>query len=232
MLNKNLDLDALKQAFSEKNRITIRNVLDTEVAEKVLASLKSDIPWQLAYMEKGVTSLFSAEKLANMSAEQLNTIYQKIAKLGADHFQFCYHHYSVSNKNFEYCAEDAYINTFKAFLESDDYFNFSRAVTGFDEIKNIEIQTARYTANNYLMMHNDSANSDRRVAYVLNLSKNWHVDWGGLLHFIDENGQVTETFVPTFNSLTFFSVPAWHKVSYVMPFVTESRYSVTGWLNI
>lgn len=232
MLNNHLNIQELQSDYSSRNRINIKNAFDVNVALKVLFSLENDIPWQLAFMEKGVPSLCSAKQLANMTDDELQMIYNKITQLGARGFQFCYYHYSVSHENHETCPDEAYINTFKEFLLSEKFFDFARSVTGIKEIKNIEIQTARYTGGNFLMMHNDSQKPERRVAFVINLTRQWHIDWGGLLHFISQEGQVTETFVPAFNSLTFFTVPVLHEVSYVMPFVKQSRYTVTGWLTI
>lgn len=230
MLNNQLDINKLKNTYTLKNRISIKDAFQADVAETLLDCLRSDIPWQLAYKEKGAASLFSAQQLAGMSEEQLQTIYYKIAQLGAQGFQFCYYHYSISHKNNQTCAPDAYVNTFAKFLSSEPFFEFARKVTGIEEINNIEIQAGRYTGNNFLMVHNDSDKPERRVAFVLNLSKDWQIDWGGLLHFMNQKGEVTDTFVPTYNSLTFFTVPVLHKVSYVMPFVKQSRYTVTGWL--
>jgi len=232
MLNQNLDIKELQRAYSANKRINIKNAFDVNVAYKVLISLENDIPWQLAYMEQGVPSLLSAKQLAGMTDDQLMEIYNRIIQQGALGFQFCYYHYSVTDENLVTCPDESYIYAFSEFLCSERFFELARSITGVTEIRNIEIQTARYTGGNYLLMHNDSQKPKRRVAFVLNLTREWHVDWGGLLHFISRDGQVTETFVPTFNSLTFFTVPVLHKVSYVMPFVKQSRYSVTGWLTI
>jgi SM-20-related protein len=50
-----------------------------------------------------------------------------------------------------------------------------------------------------------------------------------LLHFMDAEGKVIDTFVPIFNSLSLFLVPAPHCVSMIAPFATSLRYSITGW---
>ncbi|MGH8398608.1 MAG: 2OG-Fe(II) oxygenase family protein, partial [Gammaproteobacteria bacterium] len=64
---------------------------------------------------------------------------------------------------------------------------------------------------------------------VLNLTKDWQADWGGLLQFLGEDGKVVDTFFPSFNSLMLFQVPMWHHVSYVTPFAGHGRYAITGW---
>lgn len=232
MLNSQLETDRLNTEFACKERILIRNALHEEVAEHVLQSLEVDVPWQMAYMENGRPCVFSREKLAGMTADQRDSIHKKITALGSRGFQFCYSHYSVSDRNLEPCRADAYVNTFRDFLNSEPFFEFVRKVTGKPELVNIEILAARYTGGDFLMMHDDTQKAERRVAFVFNLSKDWHPDWGGLTHFLDQDLSVTETYVPTYNSLVLFSVPMLHLVSYVMPFAPRPRYSITGWLTV
>ena len=76
-----------------------------------------------------------------------------------------------------------------------------------------------------------NATQERLVAYVLGLTPAWSADYGGLLQFLDAGGAVEETFMPRYNTLTLFRVPADHCVSYVSDFCTRSRYSITGWLR-
>lgn len=232
MLNSHLDLEQLHTEFARKKRILIRNALNGAVAEDVLKSLDTDIPWQMSYMENGRPCAFSQEERTNMADEQWDGIQKKITALGAKGFQFCYGHYSVSDRNLTTCREDAYVNTFRDYLKSEQFFDFSRSVTGMPEICKIEILAGRYTAGDFLMMHDDTKKAERRVAFVFNLSKGWHPDWGGLTHFLEGDGSVVDTFVPTYNSLVFFTVPVLHLVSYVMPFALRPRYSITGWLTV
>lgn len=232
MLNNRLNIDQLRAAFASKNRLLICNALQADVAENVLQSLRQDVPWQMAYMENGRPCVFSREKRAAMSDEHWSVIQKKIAALGSQGFQFCYGHYSISDRNLETCRADAYVNAFADFLRSEPFFDFARLITGKPELCNIEILAARYTSGDFLMMHDDTLKTERRVAFVFNFSEEWHPDWGGLTHFLDRDLSVTDTYVPTYNSLLLFTVPVRHIVSYVMPFAPRPRYSVTGWLTV
>lgn len=69
------------------------------------------------------------------------------------------------------------------------------------------------------------------LPYVLNLTRIWRPDWGGTLHFMEQDGRVTETVTPKFNTLTLFTVPALHYVAPVAPYAIAERYSITGWLH-
>lgn len=232
MLNAQLNPNLLHTEYARKKRILIKNALNETVAENVLESLDTDIPWQMAYMENGRPCVFSREKRAAMSDEQWEAIQKKITAMGAQGFQFCYGHYSVSDRNMEPCRPDAFVNTFRDFLKSDRFFDFARTVTGMPEVCKIEILAARYTGGDFLMMHDDTQKAERRAAFVFNLSRGWHPNWGGLTHFLDRDGSVTDTYVPTYNSLTIFTVPVLHLVSNVMPFAPRPRYSITGWLTV
>jgi Rps23 Pro-64 3,4-dihydroxylase Tpa1-like proline 4-hydroxylase len=97
----------------------------------------------------------------------------------------------------------------------------------------IDGHATRYIAGHFLKDHADESPFERRrFAYVLSVTKDWTVDMGGLLHFMDAGGSVVDTFVPTFNALTIFAVPTPHAVSYVPPWVAGERLSLTGWLTV
>lgn len=65
---------------------------------------------------------------------------------------------------------------------------------------------------------------------MLNLSCAWNADWGGLLQFIDDDGRVLDSFLPRWNTLSLFAVPAGHAVSRVAPWAGQERLAITGWL--
>jgi len=75
------------------------------------------------------------------------------------------------------------------------------------------------------------AGKQRHAAYVYNLTPAWRADWGGLLLFHGDDGNVTRGLTPSFNALNIFAVPQPHSVSMVTPFAASRRYSVTGWLR-
>jgi Rps23 Pro-64 3,4-dihydroxylase Tpa1-like proline 4-hydroxylase len=66
---------------------------------------------------------------------------------------------------------------------------------------------------------------------VLNLTRRWQADWGGLLQFVDAAGEITDTWLPRFNTMALFRVPVRHTVSYVAPFANEPRLAITGWFR-
>jgi Rps23 Pro-64 3,4-dihydroxylase Tpa1-like proline 4-hydroxylase len=97
-----------------------------------------------------------------------------------------------------------------------------------------EVFAARFTSGCFLAPHVDTHQG--RIAFVVNLTKGWRPEYGGLLHLTSQDGQkVTDVVVPSFNSLYLFEIPLGvgqpHFVSHVAPFVTEARLTLTGWFD-
>ncbi len=117
-----------------------------------------------------------------------------------------------------------------ALLNGPEFLNFARRLTGDDRIAYVDAQATRYLPGHFLTGHDDlHEGAGRLYAYVLNVSSVWRAEWGGLLMFLDDAGDVTETFVPAAGTLNVFRVPQAHAVSMVAPFAAAPRYSVTGW---
>lgn len=84
-----------------------------------------------------------------------------------------------------------------------------------------------YEPGDFLSTHHDKNKGD--VAFVLNLTKNWRPEYGGMLHC---NGEYT---VPEFNSLIFFEIPEnegiEHFVSEVSRRAPSPRIALSGWFK-
>jgi len=89
-----------------------------------------------------------------------------------------------------------------------------------------------YDQGDFLNVHTDK---QRGVAFVLNLTKDWKPEYGGLLNLIPESNRNEMVSVfPKFNSLVMFSlgdegVP--HFVSEVSQRAPHSRIAISGWFN-
>ena len=117
-------------------------------------------------------------------------------------------------------------------INSPYFLDFIRKITGIDSITKADGQATLYRPGHFLKLHTDfDAKRDRRLAYVLGFTKNWRADWGGVLEFYNDRGDVEAGILPRYNSLSMFAVPKPHAVTYVAPYATEGRYSITGWFS-
>ena len=82
----------------------------------------------------------------------------------------------------------------------------------------------RMVAGDYFRIHTDAETS-----FIYYLSKNWWIDWGGVLHAFQQ-GKVSP-FVPIFNALVTIKKSAPHFVSMVTEYAQEPRYAVTGFID-
>lgn len=118
------------------------------------------------------------------------------------------------------------------FLNGEEFLGLMRDVTGEARIALADSQLTRYRTGHFLTEHDDHAEGKNRFfAYVLNLTPVWRIEWGGLLAFHGEDGNVAEAFTPRFNTLNLLKVPAPHSVTQVALSAAADRISVTGWLR-
>lgn len=122
------------------------------------------------------------------------------------------------------------IDRFTDLLNSPEALALLRAITGNAEISLVDAQATDYRAGDFLTTHDDAIEGKhRRAAYVFGLTTGWQADWGGLLLF--EKGDRVTGYIPDYNALRLFAVPARHHVSMVSPWVEARRLSITGWLR-
>ncbi len=230
MLNPALDLRSLAEEFSRKNRIQIHDLLVPEAAEALYRCLEDQVPWGLAYIDGEKNKLLAAEEVARYTASDWALLDQRVQVRGPDKFQFLYNSYMMITAYKERRDPNSILHRMVEWINSPAYVQLLRAVTGVANIQGADAQATRYMPGHFLRKHTDQVNNQyREVAYVINLTKDWQADWGGLLQFVEEDGTVTETYLPTFNSLSLFRVPMWHHVNLVTPAATRARYAITGW---
>ena len=76
-----------------------------------------------------------------------------------------------------------------------------REVTGLDAIAWTDAQATLYRPGDFLTTHDDETGGHKRLAaYVLNMTPGWRPDWGGILQFLDERGNIEEGYSPAFNA--------------------------------
>lgn len=235
MLNPDLETAAHARRFAEHGREQIPGLLDSGYAEALENCLKTEVPWGLSVLENGKGRTFKAEELQQMQHADWQKLMNDIQLSSRQGYQFIFNSYQIVTAWMEKRDTHLLLHPFFEFMNSAPVLEFARAVTGCNEIVKADAQATRYLPGHFLRRHNDfgqqSATDNRLAAYVLNLSRDWHADWGGQLQFMDETDRVIESWVPRFNCLSLFKVPAWHCVSCVAPYATAPRLAITGWFR-
>ncbi len=227
-LNPNLDHDAIGRALAERSRVQVRDFFAPQVA-LALAEAVEQIDWSFTYRDQHGDRRLTAAQLRALDAEQLAHLAHGIQHVARHEFQFAFLTDSLAEAVLE--GQTDLLARFMRWMGSEDFLGLMRRMSGETGINALYAQATLYAPGHFLLAHDDHVGTeDRRLAYVLNLTRSWRPDWGGLLQFSDEQGDVTDTFFPHFNSLSLFRVPQTHFVSYVAPFAGSERKAITGWL--
>ncbi|MDZ4729674.1 MAG: 2OG-Fe(II) oxygenase family protein [Xanthomonadales bacterium] len=232
MINPKLDLPALAERFAADGLLQIEQALRPQVAELLHDCLAKQVPWALAFRDPSGPRKLWSEELAAMNQADREALDDQIYRIARKEFQFRYDSFMMVTAYKEKRHPELVLHRVIEQINSTSWLDTFRAITGFGQIRRADAQATRYVAGHFLRRHNDLNEDDGRLcAYVINLSHGWQADWGGLLQFLDQQGEVVRTMMPRFNTISLFRVPAEHCVSPVAPFASGARYAITGWLR-
>jgi Rps23 Pro-64 3,4-dihydroxylase Tpa1-like proline 4-hydroxylase len=231
MLNNDLDLARWRDLLQRAGRVQIPGLLQTSALERLRRCLTDEVPWTLALRDAaGQSRVVGHAELARLGAAGQADLVRQAAADAVDRYAFAYESYMMVTAYLERRDPDLLLHRILEFLNSPAFLGFARALTGDTGIVRVSAQATRYRPGMFLKAHNDHEPVERRrYAYVINLGEDWSADWGGLLQFLDDAGNVVDTFAPRPNSLSLFKVPAWHCVSLVAPWARTPRLAITGW---
>jgi SM-20-related protein len=231
VLNPALDADALCAAYQRARRLQIQDVLLPDVAERTFMCLTEETPWGLCYNEGQTPVELTPEKLRGLPAEEAARISAGAIERAGQGIQYLYRYYPIVTNAREGRDKGLYLHDVLKALNTEEVLSFARRVTGIPSLIKASGQATYYAPGHFLTRHDDGM-SHRKVAYVLGFTKGWRSDWGGLLQFSnEENTAVTDVFLPRFNALSLFTVPQHHAVTFVAPFASTGRFSITGWFH-
>lgn len=233
MLNPDLDIASLARDFDAHRRLQIPGALTGDAAERIHRCLARKVPWTLAYRSAEGSSKIPNEQLVDMGEPDLTAIRRDVMNRAARDFSFLYDSYMMVSAYKENRDPGLLLHRVLEYFNGAECLDTMRRITGVEAIRKMDAQATRYQPGHFLTRHDDSGEHGHRreVAYVLNLTRRWRADWGGLLQFMDDDGNVLDTFVPRFNTLNLFRVPASHCVSMVVPWAAEPRLAITGWMR-
>lgn len=232
MIRDDIPLAPIRDELRRIGRVQVPDYLQPNAAERLRECLLREVPWSLSLCDSQGPRVLAQDDYGALDADQKQALYRRIAVEGApDQYRFAFDSYLMPRAYFEGRSPDLLLHAVFEFLNSPQYVAFMRALTGDARVSRVDAQATAYRPGQFLRTHNDEhSGAGRLYAYVLNLTRRWQADWGGLLGFIDDDGRVIDTFMPRWNALTLFRVPVRHAVSMVMPWAQDERLAITGWL--
>lgn len=240
-LSVRADLDAgpYAQTYAETGFVQIPDILSLESAERLCALLEKALDWRLVFPEprhdasKGVdVAKVTRAEAARLGESALKRRIDAVLQRAQRNLGFLYYAYPLVDAMQQGWDPGHPVHEILAFLNSPNFVDIGRRVTGHRDITKVDGQATLYRPGNFLTRHTDLGDQRERVAaYTLGLTRRWEPDWGGLLAFLDDQQDVSEAYLPRFNVLTFFDVRRVHAVTAVSPFAGAGRFQVTGWFR-
>lgn len=223
------DFAAAAERLARTGRTRVPGLFGEGAGALHAAILAPDQPWVRTFLNPLGADIPVATLDASSSEDQAHVNQQAYAG-ATEGLQFLFDRLRLGPAREAGAATPQILFDLLDFFNTEAFLDFARRLTGDDRIAFSDGQVTRYLPGHFLNRHSDAnPKTERLYAYVLNLSPGWRAEWGGLLQFLDEGGDITETFVPSFGALNVFAVPQMHAVSTVAPFAGGPRYSVTGW---
>ena len=219
-------------SYTRAGIIRIADLFPTEVAEALHRHLDTDIEWSRAVTQGDEVWDLNPELIAEIDGSKRTDLLAGLHSRASDSFQFLFDSLIVSDDPQARKARGLLVDHLLEALNHPSTLDTFRAITGETAIRLVNGQATRYLPGHFLTSHDDGIDGEDRIAaYVINLTKGWRPDWGGLLQFHNAAGDIPLALKPGFNTLHLFRVPQMHSVSYVTPFAALPRYAITGWLR-
>ena len=221
------ELSALYRVDPTRKTVTIPNFLALEDAECLHQHLNSRDNWKISVhpYQEGVYTF--EQTSANREFIQKGIESANQARLRGE-FSYVFYRADPHHNNCS-CSLCEGIR----FIQSKAVIDKINEITGENVSSAISVFGSKYEKECFLTTHTDTGRG--KIAFVLNLTKDWNPSYGGCLQFLEWNFRTVRKVIhPTFNSLSIFNVEGQgvpHSVSYIPPDVTGKRFAITGWFQ-
>lgn len=226
MINDNLDWDAIKECYQRDGRVRIKNFLKESIAEEIRQCMASNQNWDLYCSSTNGSVTYSPEQMRTLTPQQHSEIMRSLHAVANTGFAFFYYRHNLLKNEYPVMTR------LGQYTSGPEYLNFARYISGDNGLNGVTLGATCFQSGCFITLHDDLHEKEgRRIAQVFGFTKRWNPDWGGNLHFLDQDMKVAGVEVPSFNTLDLLKVPQHHFVSQVSSYAPEKRYSITGWLH-
>lgn len=226
-LNDKLDLKALAAAFKKKGRVQAPDAMDGKSADALSETIEKMALWRSVLMEGDKDRGLTGQELNSMTERRRRELLERAYIQARDQYQYLRYD----------CPTDEIPNAKdpKALKDADDYFKSDgfrdvlRKIAGSKdgELENVH---ARWLQREQFMTDSSLATNlpDCKLWFSMDVTRTWKPHWGGELKFIDDEGEIEESWAPGFNRLNIYAGDARHCISYVTPFHNAFCLSICG----
>jgi Rps23 Pro-64 3,4-dihydroxylase Tpa1-like proline 4-hydroxylase len=234
-LNPAIDRAAVRAALARDRFVQVDNVLLPQAADTLWQILREATPFGLAWAGEGAPTgtMVRPEQLRQMSPQAKAAMGNGAAAAArGGYFAFLYGQYPLAEASREQWHPGHPLYPLFEEINGPEALGFAREVSGIEALCVADAQATLYGPGHFLTEHDDFVASEgRRLAYVLNMTRDWRPDWGGYLNILDARGDIVAGLMPRFNCLNLFTVPLRHNVGMVPQFAPLGRYAITGWFR-
>jgi Rps23 Pro-64 3,4-dihydroxylase Tpa1-like proline 4-hydroxylase len=235
-LNPRSDRDSLSASFAARRRVRIHDLLHPRCAVALHRHLTDDVPWSTLLIANDERWGAGPEATNPEGREQVQAMLERAHEGVRNGFACVYEVDRFAPMQRDHNRSDRPCTVFEGFgalINSPAFLELMRAVTKCEFIDRAEILATRYRIGHFASGYSicaHPAEHRRYAAFALHLTPRWRPEWGGLLEFGAAGGYEVDAYVPAFNVLDVFALPARHWVSAIAPYAEGARLTIEGWL--
>jgi len=219
------DIAGFTSTFASHGALTITNLLPEELAASAEQELES-LNWVLQVKDYSQTSRLEIPVADIPNRDNLvSVLYDRKHDIDLDNL--FYIRLAVAQEE----LVSPGLQQMVGFLNSPNFVQTCAQIVQMPDLTHTWLEATCYDKACFLANHRDDHHPDNRVALVLNLTRTWKLDWGGLLLLENQPDAPPLIVPPHWNSLSLFRIPVNHTVTPVSQAASERRYSITGWLR-
>lgn len=225
-LQDNLNLEHWSEVFQQDMRCRVIDLMPEKSAQSMLEAIQLHAEFKQAHIIGNQYREITKAEFSELSVSERSQLVRDVYRQAQNGIGFWYGRKGLDSQTKTPLA-DIY-----RWLSSPEVIAAVQAITGNPNLTGPSAQITSFAPGDFLTRHRDEVTAERRrIAFVLNLSQNWHPDWGGLLQFFRDNGDTRDAWTPTFNSLCLFDVKHVHSVTAIAPFSPKPRIAISGWFH-